>query len=341
MGSRMSTSSSGGSVTIIGGGIIGLSIGWQLLKSAYSVIIVDAAKPKASLVAAGMVAPHAEALYEQSPLYEVSLQSSSLYPHFLQELKEDSGEEVLLERCGTLFVALDSDDKRWLERHRHFAQQKGGEVHPLTGEQVREKEPLLSPRVQYGVWTPSDAYLDAKHLLGALQKAFLALGGEFVHGDIESLPKQGKVVVAAGAWSSKFDLPIRPLKGEILTVKSERSLKCMVRTPRVYLTPGSHRTIRVGATSEERGYELYARVESMRTLLQEAWEVFPSIDDASILSLEVGLRPLTPDRKLLIGRKEGTNIFYGTGHGRGGILLAPYTAYTIKEALCASYSMVK
>ena len=64
----------------------------------------------------------------------------------------------------------------------------------------------------------------------------------------------------------------------------------------------------------------------MRTLLEDSFEILPAIDQMSLLSINVGLRPTTTSNFPLIGEGNRKGLFYATGHGRSGILLTPYTA---------------
>jgi len=341
MENPMFTDSYKNKVHIRGGGTIGLSIGWQLVRANVPTVIFDAKKPKASSVAAGMLAPYAEALLEDSPLFKTCQKSLSLFPQFLKELQEDSCNSVSLKSSGSLLVGIDADDARWLERLCTCSKAREVEIHKLTGEQAREKEPLLSPKVNHALWIPRDANIDQKLLFQSLKKAFLARGGKIVEHQVEQLPIDEVVVIAAGAWSEKFGLPIRPLKGQIVTMKTSSPLNHMIRSPRVYLTPTSTQIIRVGATSEEAGFNLSVTGWGARSLLRDGWEIMPELDQMFLLSIDTGLRPVTSDRSLLIGKANQSGLFYATGHGRNGILLAPYTAYKLKKEICKYYSMVK
>ena len=93
-------------VAIIGGGIIGLGIGWQLAKSGCAVTIYerDRAGRAASWAAAGMLAPIAEVHYEEQELLELGSTSLRLYPEWVRELEADSQMCVGYRREGTLIV---------------------------------------------------------------------------------------------------------------------------------------------------------------------------------------------------------------------------------------------
>ncbi len=145
-----------------------------------------------------------------------------------------------------------------------------------------------------------------------------------------------RVIVCAGVFSSRFGVKVRPIKGEILTLKSPYTLTSMIRSPRLYLAPKPQNKIRLGATQIEKGYDLTLSILAIRTLLQEAWEVLPAIDEMELITSEVGLRPCTDNGLPIIEKADLEGLYHATGHGRAGFLLAPYTAKLIKEkVLCA------
>lgn len=114
-------------VLIIGGGIIGLSIGWQLARKKINVILLEKEKAgrQASWIAAGMLAPFSEAGFEDADKLSLGEKALSFYPRFLQELEEDSGMRLVLEGKGTLFIALNQSDRAWLQWIYTFKENKG------------------------------------------------------------------------------------------------------------------------------------------------------------------------------------------------------------------------
>jgi glycine oxidase len=312
---------------IIGAGVIGLSIGWQLQRAGISCAIVDAGGKRASSVAAGMLAPYSESSLQNPGWLAMAKTSLALYPEFLQELSQESGQPIALVSSGTLLVAMDSDDVNWLQATASQKRKQEIAFEFLCAEAARTLEPLLSPKVVMALWIKEEAHVDAPLLMQALRKAYMRKGGVFFSSSASrhhSFPTR-QTIVCAGAYSNCFGAPIRPIKGEILTLKNRaQPLRCMVRTPRVYLVSKTNGALRIGATSSEMGYDLSFSGAAFRMLLQEAWTAVPSVDDMEILSCEVGLRPAGINPMPLIGKKEG--ILFATGHGRSGILLAPYTA---------------
>jgi glycine oxidase len=355
------------SVAIIGAGIIGLSIGWQLARANMSVTILDQrhAGKQASWAAAGMLAPYSEAGFIKSDLIEMGKQSLALYPQFLKELQEDSRHALPIEREGTLCAAIDRDDREWLQRQYAFKKSQGMPVHWLSGEEAREIEPLLSPRVASAIWIPSEMQINNHLLIPALKKAFLAQGGSLAECmkitqarmDFDNAwtiqAESGKcyltdvVINSAGAWANEIQslffaekTTVHPVKGQILSLKMQQHLllKHMIRTPRVYLAPKQEGVVRVGATSEDQGFNEDSTAGATMELLQNAWEIIPAISEYTIGETFVGLRPVTIDHMPVIGASSVKGAYQAVGHGRSGILLAPYTAYTIKQLITKEFS---
>ena len=119
------------------------------------------------------------------------------------------------------------------------------------------------------------------------------------------------MVLAAGAWSGQIDgvpaaarVPVRPVKGQILRLRDPAGaglLRRVVRFRGGYLVPRADGRYVLGATVEERGFELSATAGGVYELLRDAHELVPGISELEIEELSVGLRPGTPDNAPAIG----------------------------------------
>ncbi|HKW12944.1 MAG TPA: FAD-dependent oxidoreductase, partial [Candidatus Krumholzibacteria bacterium] len=157
------------------------------------------------------------------------------------------------------------------------------------------------------------------------------VNGERVEADV--------IVLSAGAWSGTIEgmpedvIPqVRPIRGQILrlTRTADFAMKRVVRGPRAYLLPKDDGTVVVGATQEEVGFDAVPTAGGVKSILENAWEMVPSIYDLPIERIEVGLRPGTRDHLPLIGPTRIRGLIMATGHFRHGILFAPTTA----DAVC-------
>ena len=348
-------------VLIVGGGTIGLGIGFELVRRGTPVTIFerDKAGRGTSYQAAGMLAPDAEIEFEEQTLYDANRESLRRWPDFVDRVEAASGQSVDYRDEGTLIVADDRDAAEALERLYTFQREQGLDVEWLTGEEAKEIEPFVAPRLSAAVYAPSDHQVDNRRLIDALRTAFEAEGGtlhedtpiDAVVPDAEAPSVRttngeqvvgGRIVVAAGVWSRELDgltpdatPPVRPVKGQMIQMRRKRpfDLQHVVRGPEAYLAPKSDGRIVMGATSEERGFDTTVTAGGLYDLLEGGWEVVPGIRDLPVDETWAGLRPATRDHAPLLGETTASGVVMATGHYRHGILLTPITAEEIARLI--------
>jgi len=362
-------------VAIVGGGIIGMAIAWRARERGMSVTVLERNTPGrgTSHVAAGMLAPVVEAEFGSAGrrLLELGLRSAQLWPTFASELEACTGVDVGLTRSGTLLLARDDDDARELERQLAFRLSLGLAVTRLRPSEAREREPALAPAMRLALEAPDDHAVDPRVVLDALARACESSGvqlradapvarveldgtdaGGRVTGvtlaDGERVPA-GHVVLAAGPWSGQVGgvpaaarVPVRPVKGQILRLRDPAGaglLRRVVRFRGGYLVPRADGRYVLGATVEERGFELSATAGGVYELLRDAHELVPGISELEIEELSVGLRPGTPDNAPAIGAAAVDGLIWATGHYRNGILLAPLTAELVLGVIAGEHEL--
>jgi len=324
-------------VAVIGGGLIGLAVAWRCRQRGLDVTVHDPAPGGgAAAVAAGMLAPTGEARAGEEALGALMVESALRWPGFAADLTAASGLDLGYDRCGTLLVALTDDDLREIRRQVDYYQRLGQPIEPLTGRQVRDREPLLSPRVRGGAWAPGDHQVDPRRVLRAL---LVALRDTPIRRDpvIDLSTVDADVtVVAAGYGSAALaGLPVRPVKGQVLRLRAPaRELRHVIRgyaqNRHVYLVPRADGELVVGATEEERGTDTSVTAGGVLDLLRPAVDLVPGLAEYPVVETRAGLRPGTPDNAPLLGVLR-PGVVVATGHHRNGVLLAPVTADAVAE----------
>jgi len=346
---------------VVGAGAIGLACAWRAAQRGLRVRVLerDAPASGASGVAAGMLAPVGEATWGEERLVELALASHRSWPGFAAELESASRAAVGHLPLGALHAALDRDEAEELRRRFELMRELGLEAEWLRPREARELEPGLAPRCAAAVHAPHEAGADPRALVAALGAAAeregveVRTGAEVVEGLIAGNAIEGvrtaggaehradRVVLAAGAWSAAKWLPaaarppVRPVKGEILTLRAATPpSRRIVVTERVYVVPRGDGQVVVGATVEERGFDLAVTAGGVLELLREGYRALPELVELELVETVAGLRPGTPDNAPLIGVGALDGLVLATGHFRNGILLAPVTADAVAALLC-------
>jgi glycine oxidase len=125
----------------------------------------------ASHVAAGMLAPVTEADAGERALLEFGLRSARAWPGFAAELRDATGMDVGLRRCGTLVVARDRDEAEALERERELRARLGLAVERVLPSAARRLEPALAPTLRLALDVPDDHAVDPRLACLALARA--------------------------------------------------------------------------------------------------------------------------------------------------------------------------
>jgi glycine oxidase len=153
----------------------------------------------------------------------------------------------------------------------------------------------------------------------------------------------GETLIATGAWTGSLEWlpsellpPVRPVKGQILTLRSDpEAALCsrIVASERVYVVPRSDGTVVVGATVEELGFDARVTAGGVLELLREAYRALPDVAELELVETVAGFRPATPDNLPVIGRGGLAGLLWASGHYRNGVLLTPLTSAAVVALL--------
>ena len=346
-------------VVIVGGGVIGCAIAYYLRKLDVEVTIVDKGEigTQASSAAAGLLAPLGS-LSGPGPFADLLLASWSMFPSLIAELEDASGVHLEYEQTGSLRIVRNPKNTGNLRKRMHEWKPLGLEMHWLSGEKSRQREPLLAADVCAAIYAPEEAQIKAPQLVKAFARAAANSGAIFYSSrEILGVARQDRkvtgvytaqnemlgcnhLIVASGAWAAgcgiwlDTPLPVNPQRGQILTLKqpSPHPLQHIIFGEAVYLAPKKDNTIIVGATKEEVGFDKQITAGGIAWLLSTAIRLVPGLDNCAIDQVWAGLRPKTPDNLPILGKAaHWENVTLAVGHGSVGIMLSAITGKSIAE----------
>ena len=340
-------------IAIIGGGVIGCSIAYELSKKDVKCIVFEKTRlaSGASGATAGMIGPIWYMDHTIDPYFQLGMKSWNSFPNLIEELKE-SGIDPEFQQNGAIKVFFDESRDGFLLDDLKWQEKLGLGVRWIDRKELIEREPQISDKALGGIFSPKDATIKGSAFVRALAHSAGNLGATILEGiDVISLKtERNKVVgvitqsgyfhaehtiIAAGAWSGISrhwtpDLvPIRPIKGQrILIRKSGFVPKSWIQS----LVPQKDGTILSAATREEGVFNNTVTGDAISQMVANAKEIFPILGDAEFISASAGVRPGTPDGMPILGSLPGlTGVSIASGHDHVGIMSSPATAKLMAE----------
>lgn len=147
------------------------------------------------------------------------------------------------------------------------------------------------------------------------------------------------VVIAAGAWSPgigglRRPLPVEPVRGQMAAVPwpAETPPAILYCDHGYVLARGGDALM--GSTMEHAGFDGRVTEAGIARIVGGAARLLPALAATRPTRRWAGLRPVTPDGRPIIGADpEIPGLWFATGHGRNGVLLAALTGEIIGALL--------
>jgi len=351
---------SGGDVVVIGGGLVGCAVAYELARRGARCLLLDSRRAgmAATNAAAGILAPLAE-FQRPGALVRFGLEGLRRYPEWAARLREEvPGIDVEMDIGGVLRVAFDEHDMKELRAGLRYRTQLGVELIELDEALVHEVEPRLSERVIGGVLCPDEGHVSNQLFTLAVSRAAKQLGTRIIEGaPVTGFGHEGArvtsvrtprgafecehVVLAAGAWSGaiakklRAEVPVFPVRGQMLALgRMVTPVHTVVWGPRGYLVPRANGLVFAGATVEDVGFRIRTTQRGLAQVRRGAFELVPQLRHAREHFSWAGLRPGSPDGLPILGPLPGwDNVTLATGHYRNGILLGPITGELIAQSI--------
>lgn len=343
-------------ILIIGGGVIGLTIAFELAQHGLKVTVADrqALGREASWAGAGMLPPGCVPDSE-SPEARLRSLSHGLWPALSSHLQELTGYDNGYRVSGSLLFTSGPAESRELAGQWSA---DGARAEVIDRQRLESSWPELSRQLSSAVWLPEQAQVRNPWHLRALRTACEALNVELLEhvpvlipehhgGRVESVllgterccPKL--ICITAGAWTAEIlqraavSLPVRPIRGQMVQLRTSRPLfGCMLEVGRRYLVPRTDGLVLAGSTEEHVGFEKGNTAEGVSELIEFACGLVPQLRGQEFVRCWSGLRPGSADDLPLLGLVPGyENMFVAAGHFRSGLQMSPGTARILSALL--------
>lgn len=344
-------------VAVVGGGVIGAACARAAAERGLRVALFapgpDAAA--ASAASAGMLATQNEPLDDR--LLPLAVRSRNLYAPLAAALKDTTGIDIGFRRTGIATVAFAEGEAAVLQDRATAQQLSGLRCDWLQTAQLHERWPGTAPEALGALFAPEDGCLDPVALTAALQADARRLGATVVpEGVVRVASTRGRasgvvtahstvpaeqIVIAAGAWSPQIggmprSLPIQPVRGQLVaTAWPDGVPSVILYHGHGYLLPRGPEAI-LGSTMEWVGYDARTTAQGVADVREAAERLCPALARLPARRVWAGLRPMTPDGHPILGADpDMAGLWYATGHGRNGILLAAITGEILGDLLAA------
>jgi len=339
-------------VIVVGGGVMGCSIAYQLAKQGMSATVLERGQfgSGASGATAGVIGPLWHLDPNHKAVFDLGMRSLELFPGLASELAE-AGVNPEFQHRGILKVAFNPAQVDELKQDLTWQGELGLGVRWLEAPEIRELEPELDDGLLGGVFSPGEGCISGQSLVDALVNAATGLGAVFLEEtEVIGLETSGHTVVgvrtltnsyqcahtvlAAGPWTGVPErwlpqvLPISPVKGQRIMLRKSGFLpRCPIRSFEGYVVPQADGSLLVAATREEGVFDVRITADAIRQMVDTAIALFPALKDASFVGARAAVRPGSPDGIPIMGPLPGwEGVSIACGHDHVGIMLSPGSA---------------
>jgi glycine oxidase len=341
-------------VVVIGAGPVGAACARELAAGGRRVQLLEAGgdQGQAWRAAAGMLASQIES-GPDDPLAELGVAAREHYRPLAEALLETTGLDIGLWQEGIASIAADEAHAAELRSTVGWQRQQGMLSDWLDTEEVQARWPWLRP-THGALWAPHEGAVEPEKLVRALLADAERLGVTLVHDRATAIRRRGDrvecvvgqrarypaadIVLAAGAWSGMIDglprpLSVAPVRGQMVALDWPKGAqRAIIYRRDCYVVARGDEAI-AGSTMEYAGFRPEVTEEG-RVAITKAVASLSAALEGPIRRSWSGLRPVTPDGLPVLGAEPRLGgLWYATGHGRNGILLAGLTGLLIRQLL--------
>ena len=345
---------------VIGGGISGCAAAYFLSSQGQSVALIekDSLAAHASGFAFGSLYTRFKPPNGSPPIEWFRAESIDLHHELAQALPELTGSDYHFQEKAGLILAFDESEVAQLKPSgaasflRDEWPEDRQDIRWLAYGELSHIDARVSTDVLGALYLGGMTEVSPSGLTNALWVAAEQNGAEWINAEVSSIEAVdgavkeittsngaipgGVVVLAAGPWcrklllrgetTSHIDLPVTPLKGEILRydLGDEPPVPVSLWWGADYASSKPDGLLHVGATHSDAGFDEAISDEGREEISRSAQRVLPFLAHRRVARQTACLRPVTPDGLPIVGEIAGiSGLVVATGGGPIGIELGP------------------
>ena len=344
-------------VVIIGGGVNGCSLAYQLAKKDKKVVLCE--RSYLCSGATGRCGAGIRQQWSTRDNAELAIKSVKIF----ERLEKELGQEIGLRQGGYLIAVHDKKDMEQAERNIQMQRELGLDVSILTPEEIIDVVPILDVKGMQAIgatFCPTDGHVDPFKTTHAYAKAALDHGAKLYkftnvtgittkNKKIESVVtdlgkiKTDTVVNAAGAWSKQIaeminvKLPNKPYRKEILVTERVKPVfEAMVISFKdgIYFSQQDEGQILGGIPipHEKPGYLTVPTFDFLHHMAKNLTRYAPSLKHVNVIRQWTGYYDVTPDARPILGEVEKVKGFIQcNGFSGHGFMLSPMVTKVLTD----------
>ena len=344
-------------VVVIGGGINGCSLAYQLAKREMDVVVIE--KNYLSSGATGSCGAGIRQQWSTKENTKLAIESVKIFGNLSKEL----GQDIEFRQGGYLIIVHDKKELKQAEKNVDMQCSLGLNVDILSSEKINDVVSILDVNGMNAIgatFCPTDGHANPFKTTFAYADASRKHGATiYTHTEVLDIKTDKKcitavktdkgtiktdiVINAAGVWSKKIakmvdiKLPNVPFRKEIMTTERlEPMFEAMVISFKdgIYFSQQNEGQIIGGIPipEEKSGYKITPTFSFIQHMSKTLTRYAPALKHVNMLRHWAGFYDVTPDARPIIGEVDKVNNFIQcNGFSGHGLMLSPMVTKIITD----------
>ncbi len=309
-------------VIVVGGGVIGVSLAYGMVKNGAKVILIDKVDNRLTASRGNFGLVWVQGKGKGMPRYvEWSIEATEKWPEFAENLETESGFNLNYEKTGGLDICLGEEEHEervnFIEEMSQASSSGSYDCEMISIKELQGMIPeiKLGKEVSGASFCSHDGCVNPLNLLKAMNTSFQQKGGGYrpeqsvqkieyssngfkIETETHSFNAK-KLVLACGLMTTKLasmvgmKVPVIAERGQIIVTESTSRV---INYPTAGIRQNYDGSFMLGASHEAVGYNIETSYEVLQNIAKRAIQILPSLKNLQMIRSWAALRVLTPDK---------------------------------------------